>query len=50
VAGIAGWLRTLLVDGPPAAPPEAAGARFERRALAGQLATLLTTVTAGATR
>ena len=50
VAGIAGWLRALLVNGPPAAPPESAGARFERRALAGQLATLLTTVTAGATR
>jgi glycosyltransferase involved in cell wall biosynthesis len=50
LAGIAQWLRTLLTDGPPAAPHASAAARFERRALAGELAALLTTVTTGATR
>lgn len=47
VAGIAAWIRRLLEQSPPTPPTAAAGARFERRQLAGQLAELLTAVTAG---
>lgn len=49
VAGITGWLRRLVEEGPPAAPTADAGARFERRQLASQLADLLTDATAGGT-
>lgn len=42
--GISGWLRRMLEGTTPPTPSATAGARFERRALAEELATLLTTV------
>lgn len=50
VSGIASWLQMLLDGGQPATPTAAAGVRFERRQLAGELASLLDKVTHGATR
>lgn len=50
VAGIADWLGARLAGTAPATPTDAsAGARFERRALAGQLASLLDDLVPGAT-
>lgn len=48
IAGIAAWIERLLSGVDPTRPTAAAGARFERRALAGELATILDSLMPGA--